>query len=454
MKLFNRRMVMFIVFLVTMSMLAACGGTTPPEPAEPAVAPAEEESQAVEESSAAEETAVETEEHEDDHEHEEEAATDTGTPYKIGFIAAITGPGAGLGVPERNTAEMVAAQLEEAGGVIGPDGVKHNVEVIILDSESNPDTAAATASRLISEDEVDVLVAGTLSGNSMAMVPLATEAEVAMISMASARAIVEDPESGQARTWIFKTPQENTHNAVWQAEYMKAQGISTVCYLHENSGFGQDVLAQGEKAFAEVGIEIIYVDSFERTDTEFPQVVSVQGAGCDAVVIGSIPPGSASAQQAVRDALPDIPIIQGHGNCTQAFIDLAPEAVEGTPLPCGRLLVADGLPNNDPQKELLLDYISNYTAFTGGEAVSTFGGHAYDALLWAIEGLASLDQGLSLADRRTGVRDYVETEITDWPGTGGVFNINPDDHLGLEYTGLTFVHVQNSSFVYYPPEDW
>lgn len=453
MKLFNRKIVVFMVFLVTMSLLAACGGAATPEPAEPAAAPAEEESQAAEESTVAEEPKAAEEEPEAAEEAAAEAM-EAGTPYKIGFIAAITGPGAGLGVPERNTAEMVAAQLEEAGGVIGPDGVKHSVEVIILDSESNPDTAAATTSRLISEDEVDVLVAGTLSGNSMAMVPLATEAEVALISMASARAIVEDPETGEARTWVFKTPQENTHNAVWQAEYMKAQGITTVCYLHENSGFGQDVLAQGEKAFADVGIEIIYVDSFERTDTEFPQIVSVQGAGCDAVVIGSIPPGSASAQQAVRDAMPDIPIIQGHGNCTPGFIDLAPEVIEGTPLPCGRLLVADGLPDNDPQKGLLLDYISNYSDFTGGEAVSTFGGHAYDALLWAIEGLSSLEEGASLVERRAGVRDYIETEITDWPGTGGVFNITPNDHLGLEYTGLTFVRVQDGTFVYFPPEDW
>jgi branched-chain amino acid transport system substrate-binding protein len=435
MKVFGGKLVTFVVlFLVVAGLVVACSGETTPAQEEPA-----------QEEPAQEEVAEE--------EPAEEAPA-AGAAYKIGFVASITGPGSGLGVPERNTAEMMAQQLEEAGGVVGPDGVAHPVEVIILDSESNPDSAASAVSRLITEEEVDVLVAGTLSGNSMAMVPLATEAEVPLISMASARAIVADPDSGEARQWVFKTPQENIHSAFWQADYLKAQELTSVCYLYENSGYGQDTLASAETAFGEAGIEIVYSDTFERSDTEFPQIASVQGAGCDAVVIGSIPPGASMAAAAVVDSMPDMPVIQGHGVCNQQFIDLAPDAVEGTPLPCGRLLVADTLPDDDPQKELLLTYINDYTEFTGGEPISTFGGHAYDAMLWATEALASLEDGMALADRRAAIRDYVEANITDWPGTGGIFNITPDDHLGLEYTGLTFVKVQDGGYVYFPPEEW
>ena len=444
MKYFSGKLVTFAVLLIVVAgLVVACGGEATP-------AAPESQEEAVQEAPAqpAQEEAAE------EPAEEAPAAAAEGTTYKIGFVASITGPGSGLGVPERNTAEMMAQQLEEAGGVVGPDGVAHPVEVIILDSESNPDAAASAVSRLINEEEVDVLVAGTLSGNSMAMVPLATEAEVPLISMASARSIVADPDTGEARKWVFKTPQENVHSAFWQADYLKAQGITSVCYLYENSGYGQDTLASAEQAFGEAGIEIVYSDTFERSDTEFPQIVSVQGAGCEAVVVGSIPPGASLAEAAVKDALPDMPVIQGHGVCNQQFIDLAPEAVEGTPLPCGRLLVADTLPDSDPQKELLLTYINDYTEFTGGEPISTFGGHAYDAILWATEALASLEEGISLAERRTAIRDYIETNITEWPGTGGVFNITPDDHLGLEYTGLTFVKVQDGGYVYFPPEEW
>nr|WP_290665300.1 ABC transporter substrate-binding protein [Ardenticatena sp.] len=376
-----------------------------------------------------------------------------GTPYKIGFVAAITGPGASLGVPERNTAEMIAAELEAAGGIEGPDGVKHPVEIIILDSESNPDKAAAAASRLIDEEQVDVLVAGTLSGNSLAMVPLATEAKVPMISMAAANSIIVDPETGATRAWIFKTPQTNGHSAKWQAEYLQAKGVTKVCYLYENSGFGQDTLKQGTAAFENVGIEIVYADTFERSDTEFPQVVSVQGAGCEAVVIGSIPPGASLVQQAIKDAMPDMLVLQGHGVCNQTFIDLAPEAVEGTFAPCSKIVVAEQLPEDMPERPVILSYIEAYTAFTG-EAPNAFGGYAHDALRWAVEALGSLEDGMSLSDRRAAIRDYIETNIRDWPGVTGVFNITPDDHLGLDYTALAPTTIENGAFKYFPKEAW
>ncbi len=377
-----------------------------------------------------------------------------GAAYKLGFCAAITGPGSSLGVPERNTAEMIAAQLNEQGGVLGPDGVRHPVEVIIYDTESNPDTAASVASRLITEDKVQVLVCGTLSGNSMAIVPLATENEVPMISMASARAIIQDPETKKSRKWIFKTPQENLHSGEWQALYLEAKGITKICDLYENTGYGQDCLKNTKAAVEAKGIEVVYEDSFERSDTEFPQMASVTGSGCEALVVGAIPPGASMVTVAARDENPDLPVIQGHGVCNQAFIDLAGDAAEGVVFPCGRLMVADLLPDDDPQKPVLQQYIADYTAFTNGEPISTFGGHAWDALMWAVEGLSSLEDGMTLAEQRAAIRDYIEGNITNWPGTGGVFNITPDDHLGLTYEALTFVKVENGTWVYFPPDQW
>jgi branched-chain amino acid transport system substrate-binding protein len=59
-----------------------------------------------------------------------------------------------------------------------------------------------------------------------------------------------------------------------------------------------------------------------------------------------------------------------------------------------------------------------------------------------------------LAARRASVRDYVEGNIVNWPGTGGVFNISADDHLGLSYDDLAFVKVVDGTWVYYPQEEW
>lgn len=380
-------------------------------------------------------------------------APKVGAPYKIGFIASITGPGASLGVPERNVAQMVQEQLKAQGGIVGPDGVRHEVQILIFDDESKNDTAATVARRLIEQEGVVVLVAGTLSGPSLAMVPIATEAKVPMISMASARSIIEDPETKKEREWIFKPVPENLHSAQMQADYLKAVGVTKVCHLYENTAYGKDTFASAQAVFPKAGIEIVYGDAFERTATEFPQVEKVKASGCQAVVIGSIPPASALVNVAVREALPEVRIVHGHGSCSPDLIKNAGAAAEGTVMPCGKILVADQLPDTDPVKKLNLDFVKAYQDFTKGEPISTFAGHAYDALQWAIAALKTLPDGLSLAEQRARVREALEG-LRNFPGTHGIFNLSPDDHLGFNYTDFVLVAVKDGKFQILPRDQW
>lgn len=380
------------------------------------------------------------------------AAAPEGTPYKIGFFASITGSGASFGMPQRDTAEMLAKQV--ADGITGPDGVHHALQFVIYDDESNPDTAASVARRLITQDEVDVVVGGSLTGNSMAAVPLATENQIAMVSLAATRSIIEDPNTNQTRKWIFKTAQDNAQSAEWQALYLKAKGITTVCDLYENTGYGQDCLAQTTKSLKAAGITVERSDAFERTDTQFPQLTSVQASGCQVIVVGAIPPGASTVTAAAREMLPDVPVIEGHGVCNADFIKLVGESAEGIVTPCGRLMVADTLPDTDPQKPVVLKYIADFAAFTNGQSVSTLGGHVWDGVMWSVDAFKSLKDGLSLAERRTAMRDYFENNIKNWPGIGGVFNVTPTDHLGLKYDALTFVKVADGKWTYFDQKDW
>ncbi|MCS7350106.1 MAG: ABC transporter substrate-binding protein [Anaerolineae bacterium] len=377
-----------------------------------------------------------------------------GVAYKIGFIASITGPGASLGIPERNTAQLVQAQLNAQGGIVGPDGVRHEVQILIFDDESKTDTAASVARRLIEQEGVVVLVAGTLSGPSLAMVPIATEAQTPMISMASARSIIEDPETKKMREWIFKPVPENLHSAQMQADYLKAVGVTKVCHLYENTAYGKDTFASAQAIFPGAGIEIVYGDAFERTATEFPQVERVKASGCQAVVIGSIPPASALVNVAVRDALPEIRIVHGHGSCSPDLVKNAGPAAEGTVMPCGKILVAEQLPDADPVKKLNLDFIKAYQEFTKGEPISTFAGHAYDALQWALAALKTLPDGLPLAEQRARVREALEKEIKNFPGTHGLFNLSPTDHLGFDYRDFVLVTVKDGKFQILPKDQW
>jgi branched-chain amino acid transport system substrate-binding protein len=382
-----------------------------------------------------------------------EPEMEMGTTYKIGFAPDVTGGGSFLGEPERNVAEIIAEQLVSSGGIVGPDGVRHEVEILIGDTETNPDVAVSVTRRYIDEDGVAAVVGGSVTPISLAIAEVAEEDNVLYISMASSLAIITDPETGEMRPWVFKVAQSNGDVAVTQVKRVEALGATSVCYLYENTGYGNDCFNNSSAALEEAGFETVFEDSFERTDTEFPQVAGVQAAGCDVIVVGAIPPGASLVTIALRDALPEIPIIHGHGVCTDDFITSAGNAAEGMEMPCSPVIIASDLPEDHPQKEVFMEFYNAYTDKTG-DPVSTFGGHGWDSLKWVIEALESLPEGMSLEEQRAAIRDYLESDVQNWPGTAGIFNLSADDHYGLTPDSFNWFKVQDGAFVQFPEDEW
>ncbi len=383
------------------------------------------------------------------------AAPKQGSEYKIGFNASPTGSYASLGVPEAKTAEMIQEQINAKGGITGPDGVKHSVKIVIYDDENEADKAVSNVTRLITEDEVIAVVSSTGSGTSVAQIPVCEENATPCVSMASAKSITTDLTTNKEFKWMFKTPQTNGHAGEWQAAYLKAKGISNICILYTNDGYGKDCFANYKATAEAAGLTVVYDGNYAATDTEFSaQTAGVQASGCQAVEIGSTPPVASLATIAMRNAMPETIITLGHGVCNQSYISTAGQAAEGVVFPCGKITVLDQLPDSNPQKPVLKQYITDYTAFTNGEPISTFGGHAWDGLEMVAAALGSLKDGMSLADQRAAVRDYLETKIVNWPGISGVFNFSAADHNGLTKDSLLFVKVQDGKWVSFPEKDW
>jgi branched-chain amino acid transport system substrate-binding protein len=273
--------------------------------------------------------------------------------------------------------------------------------------------------------------------------------------MASAKSITTDTKTNTEYKWMFKTPQTNGHAGEWQAAYLKAKGLTNICIIYTNDGYGKDCFANFKATAEAAGLSVVYDASYGATDTEFSaQLAGVQASGCQAVEIGSTPPVASLATVAVRNALPDTPITLGHGVCNQSFITTAGKAADGTVFPCGKVTVIDQLAASDPQKPVLQKYIDDYTAYSGGDPISTFGGHAWDALEMAVAALGSLKNGMTLEEQRSAVRDYLENKIVKWPGISGTFTMSPTDHNGLTKESLLFVKVQDGKWVAFPETDW
>ena len=93
----------------------------------------------------------------------------------VGVTLSATGPAASLGIPEKNTIEMLGSPT--IGG--------QKINFIVLDDKSDTTEAVKNTRKLIGEDKVDVIVGSTVTPNSLAMRDVVVEAEVPMISMAA-----------------------------------------------------------------------------------------------------------------------------------------------------------------------------------------------------------------------------------------------------------------------------
>lgn len=374
------------------------------------------------------------------------AAPKKGEPYKLGMVASVTGPLSALGVPERDTGLMLMEKINKAGGVKGPDGLMHELQVIIEDDGTDTGKAVLAAKKLIEQDKVHVLIGSSGSPASIAMVDVATEAKIPMISMASSSAIVNPvPE----RYWIFKTPQENLPVAQVQADYWKAKGVKRVASLGVNNAFGQDSRNAMAKVYGEAGIEVVADELFQPGDKDFrAQLTKIKGLNPEGLVVHATPGEGAPLTVQFKELGFDIPIVHNHGIGSKGFINLAGDAAEGVLFPIGKILVAEDLPDSDPQKATLLQYIKEYSDFTKGQPRSTFGGHAWDAVMMSVHCLEKVGPDAAK------LRDCFENDIKNFIGISGVFNMSPTDHVGISKESLVLVEIKNGEWVYVPPEKY
>jgi branched-chain amino acid transport system substrate-binding protein len=159
------------------------------------------------------------------------------------------------------------------------------------------------------------------------------------------------------------------------------------------------------------------------------------------VVNWSIVPAQAIIAKNMRQAGWKVPLFQSHGFGNIKYVQAAGAAAEGIIFPAGRLLVADVLPDSDPQKKMLLKYKHDYESRFKEEA-STFGGHGYDAMAILIEGMKK-----GGADRAK-VREAIEN-LKGFVGIGGVFNFSTEDHNGLDIDSFVMLTVKDGKFVLY-----
>ena len=353
-------------------------------------------------------------------------------PIKIGSVLSVTGPAAFLGDPELKTLQLYVEKLNKDGGVLG-----RQLQLVHYDDGSDASKANGFAKRLIDDDKVDVIVGGTTTGSTMSMVPLVEKAELPFISLAGAVVIVEP-----VKKWVFKTPHTDRMAAEKVFDDMKKRNLTKVALLSETSGFGASGKKETEAMAAKMGITLVANETYGPKDTDMtPQLTKIKNtAGVQAVFVFGLGQGPALVNKGYKQLGIALPLYHAHGVASEEFIKLSGPAREGVRLPAAALLVADKLPASDPQKAVATAYRKAYSE-RYKEDVSTFGGHAYDGLMIAVDAFKRAG-----STDKAKVRDAIEA-TKGYIGTGGKVNMSATDHMGLDQSAFRMLEIKNGDWI-------
>lgn len=353
-------------------------------------------------------------------------------PIRIGAFLSVTGPASFLGDPELKTLQLYVEKVNAEGGVLG-----RPLELVHYDVQHLANKARTAVKRLIDADEVDLIIGGSTTGTTMAAVPLAQKAKVPFISLAGAVVIIEP-----VKSWVFKTPHTDRMACRRLFGDMKSRGISKIGMISGTGGFGKSMRKQCQSVAGEYGINVLADESYGPKDTDMTaQLTKIKGTkGLQAVLNPGFGQGPAIVTKNYKQLGISLPLYQSHGVASDKFIELAGKAAEGVRLTAPALLVAEQLPDNDPQKKVVMDYKASYEAKFNTN-VSTFGGYAYDGLMLAVKAMEEAG-----STDKTKVRQALEN-INGYVGTSGVVNLSADDHLGLGLDSFRMLDIRDGKWV-------
>ncbi|MBI4986852.1 MAG: ABC transporter substrate-binding protein [Rhodocyclales bacterium] len=349
----------------------------------------------------------------------------------IGISLPLTGPGAALGMPLKNSLEF------------WPDKIAgEKLRVIVLDDGSDPTNAVKNVRKMTLEDNVDVIAGSALTTTALAVSQVASESETVQMAWAP----IEVP--AEKQKWIFRLPQPISLMADAVVADMKARGFKTLGFIGYNDPWGEVWLKEVTKGLAGSAIQIVASERYNRPDTSVTgQVVKLLAAKPDAVLVAGSGAGAALPQMTLVERGYKGLIYQTHAAGSHDVIRVGGKAMEGAIMPVGPVLVAEQLAENHPARKAGLDYVRIYEAKYGKGSRTQFGAHAFDTMrvLERIVPVALKAAKPGTKEFRAALRDALESQ-RDITASQGVYNYTAGDHFGLDQRGRVLVRIENGDF--------
>jgi len=353
---------------------------------------------------------------------------------KIGLMVSATGPTSAIGVPQKNTGDLLPKKIGDA-----------TIEYIQYDDGGDTTRAVQNAKKLIQEHNVDALIGPSTTPNALAILDIIAEGRVPLMATVGTSSVVEPIDA--RKRWVFKTTQNDDLIAAALVKHMVKTGVKNVGFIGFKDPYGEN----WHKVFSTIadtaGIKLVATEYYLRTDASVTgQALKLIAAKPDAILVAGVGGPGVLPQTTLRGQGYNGTIYQTHGVATDDFIRLGKEKVEGTVLAAGPMLVIDEIPNSNPIKAVATNYIGVYER-QFGQKPATFGANTWDSGLILQRAIpAALKAGKPGTEAfRSALRDAIEQE-REVVGCQGVFNMSPTNHNGMDERARVLVVVRDGKF--------
>jgi len=350
----------------------------------------------------------------------------------IGITTTTTGPGAALGIPERNALEFVP---KEIGGV--------PLKVIVLDDGGDPTTATTNARRFVTESKADIIMGSALTPPTIAVANVASEAGIPHFGLAPF------PVTPERAKWSVVMPQPVPLMGKVLYEHMKAHNIKTVGYIGYSDSYGDLWFNDLKNQAVPTGITIADEERFARPDTSVTgQVLKLVAANPDAILVGASGTAAALPQTELRERGYQGLIYQTHGAASMDFIRIAGKAAEGVIMASGPVMSPETQDDSALTKKPGLELNKAYEAKYGPSSRSQFAGHSFDAfeLLKRVIPAALKTAKPGTPEFREAIRQALLSE-KDLAASQGVYNFTEKDRSGLDDRARIILTVKDGKYV-------
>lgn len=344
-------------------------------------------------------------------------------PIKIGCVLSLTGPGAGLGQPERNGILLAERVINERGGVNG-----RPIKVVIEDDGSKPDLAKSKAENLIFSEKAVAFVGPSLTASTGAIAAVTNAEKLAQVTFTGL-----GPQVELTYKSLFHVLPPQALNAKAMLEYAtKSAKAKKIGVLHD-TGYGQAVMGALQAISGNYGVEYVAVERFEVGATDVSaQAAKIRAANPEVVfVIATSPVPFRNARQMKIDKQ----IISAIGSASYEYVKGIGEFADDIVFP-EFIVGEDPLPRQ-------VAFVDQYKKAYNGALPKNFESAGYDALNIVARAIAKAGPNATHEAVANAMRE-------PYQGVMANYNFGAPDMTGIELSSYVFSRLVKGHFTRLP----